>query len=186
MPWASLEPTPPKRARKAKWDQARRWEQVDQRWQRRKPDARWRRCRRGARGRRADPGQHRAGDRGQARDRQVGARGAARRRPPADRGRPRRRQDDAEQGARPLHRLHRPPDPVHPRPAALRRHRGLGVQPGHPPVRVPARRDLRQRRRRRRDQPGQPQDPVGDARVHGGGPGHRRRDDVRRSTRRSW
>ena len=55
----------------------------------------------------------------------------------------------------------------------------VGVQPGHPAVRVPARRDLRQHRRRRRDQPRQPEDPGGDARVHGGGPGHRRRDDVR-------
>ena len=58
--------------------------------------------------------------------------GAARRGPPADRGRPRRRQDDAEQGAGPQHRLLGAPHPVHPRPAALRRHRRLGLQPGHP------------------------------------------------------
>ena len=65
-----------------------------------------------------------------------------------------------------------------PGPAALRRHRRLGLQPGHPRVRVPARRRLRQHRGRRRDQPRLAQDPVGAARVHGGAPGHRRRHDV--------
>ena len=40
-------------------------------------------------------------------------------------------------------------------------------------------RDLRQRRRRRRDQPRLAQDPVGPAGVDGGGPGHRRRHDLR-------
>ena len=129
-------------------------------------------------GHRPHPDQHRDGHRGQARGRQARAGGAARRGPPAHRGRPRRRQDDAQQGARPLHRLHGPAHPVHARPAALRRHRRLGLQPGHPAVRVPAGRHLREHRGRRRDQPRLPQDPVGAARVHGGAPGHRRRDDV--------
>ena len=56
------------------------------------------------------------------------------------------------------------PHPVHARPAAVRRHRRLGLQPGHPRVRVPARRRLRQHRGRRRDQPRLAQDPVGAAR----------------------
>ena len=46
---------------------------------------------------------------------QARPRRAARRGPPADRGRARRRQDDAEQGAGPHHRLHGAPDPVHAR-----------------------------------------------------------------------
>ena len=67
-------------------------------------------------------GKH-AGD--PARARRAGRRGA-----PADRGRARRRQDDARQGDRSLDRLLVPPDPVHARPAADRRHRRQRLQPG--------------------------------------------------------
>ena len=49
--------------------------------------------------------------------------------PHPHRGRPRRRQDDARQGAQPEHRLQLPPHPVHPGPAAVRRHRPLDLQP---------------------------------------------------------
>ena len=66
-----------------------------------------------------------------------------------------------------------------PGPAAVRRHRRLGLQPEHPRVRVPARRRVRQHRGRRRDQPRLAQDPVRAARVHGGAPGHRRQHDLR-------
>ena len=52
-------------------------------------------------------------------------------------------------------------------------------------LRVQARRGLRQRRGRRRDQPGQPEDPVRAAGVHGGAAGHRRRHDVPAAARRS-
>ena len=65
--------------------------------------------------------------------------------------------------------------PVHPRPAAERRHRRDDLRPGHQGVRVPPRPDLRHDRARRRDQPRLAQDPVGAARGDGGGPGHRRR-----------
>ena len=41
-------------------------------------------------------------------------------------------QDDAQQGAGPLDRLLGATHPVHAGPAALRRHRGVDLQPGHP------------------------------------------------------
>ena len=124
---------------------------------------------------RQDPGQHRAGHRGQDGRGPPGPGRAPGRGAPADRGRPRGRQDDAGQGPGPLHRLLGPPHPVHPRPAALRRHRGQRVQPGAGRLRVQAGGDLRQHRPRRRDQPGLPQDPGRPARVHGGAPGDRGR-----------
>ena len=65
-----------------------------------------------------------------------------------------------------------------PGPAALRRHRRLGLQPEHPRVRVPPRWRLRQHRGRRRDQPRLAQDPVRAAGVHGGAAGHRRQHDL--------
>ena len=86
--------------------------------------------------------------RGQAGGRPARAGRAARRGPPADRGRARRRQDDAGQGAGPLDRLLGPPDPVHPGPAAQRRHRRVDLQPADPRVRVPARPGVRQHRGR--------------------------------------
>ena len=92
----------------------------------------------------------------QARGDPAGARRADRRGAPADRGRAGRRQDDARQGHRPLDRLLVPPDPVHARPAADRRHRRQRLQPGARRLRVQARRDLREHRARRRDQPRQP------------------------------
>ena len=67
------------------------------------------------------------------------------------------------------------PDPVHPRPAALRRHRRDRLRPAQGHLRVPPRPDLPHDRAGRRDQPGLAQDPVGAARGDGGGPGHRRR-----------
>ena len=88
---------------------------------------------------------------------------------------PGRRQDDARQGAGPLDRLHRQADPVHARPAAVRRHRRLDLQPRDARVRVPPGRRVRQHRRRRRDQPGLAEDPVRAAGVHGGAAGHGRR-----------
>ena len=140
--------------------------------------ARRRRARRARGGRQAHPERGRAGDRGQAGRHQARARGAAGRGAPPDRGRPRCRQDDAEQGPGQGDRLLGAPDPVHARPPALRRHRRLHLQPGDARLRVPARRGVRQHRGRRRDQPRLPQDAVGDARVHGGAAGHRRRDHV--------
>ena len=93
---------------------------------------------------------------------------------PPDRGRAGRGQDDAGQGHRTFDRLLVPPDPVHPRPAAHRRHGRERLQPGAARLRVQAGRDLREHRPRRRDQPGLTEDAVGAARVHGGAPGHRR------------
>jgi len=52
-------------------------------------------------------------------------------------------------------------DPVHPRPAAERHHRGQRLQPGAARVRVQAGAGVREHRGRRRDQPGLAQDPVG-------------------------
>ena len=129
-------------------------------------------------GRRTTGQGHELRDRGQARRRAHRHHGAARRGPPPARGRPRGRQDHAGQDPRPLDRLLGAPRAVHPRPAAERHHRRQRLQPGRARLRVPPRRDLRQRRRRRRDQPGLPEDPVGPARVHGGGTGHRRRPDL--------
>ena len=128
---------------------------------------------------RSHRGQHRTGHRGQDRDGPAGARRPARRGPPPDRGRSRRRQDQARQGAGPLHRLLGAPHPVHPRPAAQRRHRRERLQPGEPRLRVQAGRGLRQPGGRRRDQPGLAEDPVGAAGVHGGASGHGRRHDLR-------
>ena len=75
-------------------------------------------------------------------------------------------------------RLLVPAHPVHPGPAAVRRDRPVDLQPEDPGVRVPARTDLQPGRPRRRDQPGDAQDPVGAARVHGGAAGHDRRHDL--------
>ncbi len=74
-----------------------------------------------------------------------------------------------------------PAHPVHPRPAALRRHRGLDLRPAPAGLRVPPRPGLREHRPRRRDQPGLAEDPVGAPRGHGGGAGHRRRRHARRA-----
>ena len=136
-------------------------------------------ARRVPRRQRGHRGQHRAGHRGQDRHRPARPGRPARRGPPADRGRARRRQDQAGQGARPVHRLLGPAHPVHPRPAAQRRHRGQRLQPGDPRLRVQAGRGLRQPGGRRRDQPGLAEDPVGAAGVHGGAAGHRRRRHLR-------
>ena len=119
------------------------------------------------------------GDRGQARCRAHRDHRAARRGTPAARGRARRRQDDAGQDAGQVDRRVGATGPVHPRPAAERHHRGQRLQPGRARLRVPAGRDLRQRRRRRRDQPCLAEDAVRAAGVDGGGPGHGRRPDLR-------
>ena len=115
---------------------------------------------------------------GQARRRPAVPRRAPGRGTPAHRGRARRGQDHAGQGARPQHRLHHAPHPVHPRPAARRRHRRERLRPAHQHVRVPARRRLREHRARRRDQPRLPQDPVRPPRGDGGAAGHGRRAHV--------
>ena len=70
---------------------------------------------------------------------------------------------------------HARPHPVHPRPAALRRHRRHRLRPAQGHLRVPPGPDLPHHRAGRRDQPGLAQDPVGAAGGDGGGPGHRRR-----------
>ena len=127
---------------------------------------------------RRHPRRRRDRRRGQARRRPARRHGAARRGPPAAGGRPGRRQDDARQGARPRRRLLGAPHPVHPRPAAERRHRRQHLQPGAAGLRVQAGRRLRERGRRRRDQPRQPEDAVRPAGVHGGAAGHRRRRDL--------
>ena len=85
-----------------------------------------------------------------------------------------------------LDRRHVAPHPVHARPAALRRHRRVGLGPRPQRLRVPARRRVRQRRARRRDQPRVAEDAVGAARGDGGAPGHRRRADLPAAARRSW
>ncbi len=108
------------------------------------------------------------------------------RRPPPDRGRPRRRQDVARQGDRPLDRRLVAPHPVHPRPAAVRRHRRVGLGPRPQRLRVPSRRRVRERRARRRDQPRVAEDAVGAARVDGGTSGHRRRARPTSCRSRSW
>ena len=101
-----------------------------------------------------------------------------RRGPPAHRGRARRRQDDARQGARPVdrrtvRRIQFTPDLL---PSDVT---GVSVfNQDAATLRVPAGRDLRQRRRRRRDQPRLAQDAVRAARVDGGAAGHRRRHDL--------
>ena len=77
-------------------------------------------------------------------------------------------------------------DPVHPRPAAERRHRHHGLRPARRPGPVPPGPGVRQRRPRRRDQPGRGQDPVGAARGDGGAHGHRRRRRPPGAARRSW
>ena len=101
-------------------------------------------------------------------------------RAPAGRGHARDRQDAARQVARRGDRRPVRPGAVHARPAARRRHRHLGVRPGHRRVGVPARPDLRQRGARRRGQPGVAPHAGRAARADGGAPGHRRR---RRRTR---
>ena len=136
-------------------------------------------ARRVPRRQRRDRGQHRAGHRGQDRHGPARPRRPARRGPPAHRGRTRRRQDQARQGAGPLDRLLGAAHPVHPGPAAQRRHRGQRLQPGDARLRVQAGRGLRQPGGRRRDQPGLAEDPVRAAGVHGGAAGHRRRHHLR-------
>ena len=61
----------------------------------------------------------------------------------------------------------------------------VDLQPEDPGVRVPARPDHGPGRPRRRDQPGDAEDPVEPARVHGGAPGDDRRHDLRRCPTRS-
>ncbi len=124
-------------------------------------------------------GQHRAGHRRQERDGATGPRGAAGRGAPADRGRAGRRQDETREGARPIDRLLRAPDPVHPGFVAQRCHRGERLQPGDPGLRVQAGCRLRQPGGRRRDQPSLAEDPVRSPGVHGGTTGHRRRHHLR-------
>ena len=69
-------------------------------------------------------------------------------------------------------------DPVHARPAPLRRHRRQRLQPARERVRVPARPGLRERPPRRRDQPRLAEDAGGPARGDAGEPGHDRRRDL--------
>ena len=66
---------------------------------------------------------------GQARDDPARARVPLRRGPPPHRGRPRRREDVDGQGDRPLDRRQLAPHPVHARPAPVRRHGRVGVEP---------------------------------------------------------
>ncbi len=93
------------------------------------------------------------------------------RQPPAHRGRPRGGQD--RPGPGPGHRPRGPavPGPGPPRPAALRRHRGDRLLPGHRHLGVPARPGLRPRGPARRAQPDAAPHPVGPARGHGGAAG---------------
>ncbi len=112
--------------------------------------------------------------------------GHARRRPRPHRGRPRRGQDQPGQGPGRLHRRHLRPHPVHARPAALRRRGRERLRPPVVHLRLPARPGVRQRGPGRRDQPGLAQDPVGPARGHGRGPGHRGRAPPTTSTTPSW
>ena len=130
-------------------------------------------------GRRPHRRQHRPGHRRQARHGPHRRRRPARRGSPADRGRPRRRQDQVRQGARPLDRLLGAARPVHPGPAAERRHRRERLQRRGPRLRVQARPGVREHRGRRRDQPRLAEDAVGAARVHGRTSGHRRRRHLR-------
>ena len=95
--------------------------------------------------------------------------------PPAPRGLPGHRQDPLARALAASVQGPNSRDPVHPRPAAERRHRRDDLRPEHQEVRVPPGPDLRDHRPRRRDQPRLAEDPVGPARGHGGGPGHRRR-----------
>ena len=104
---------------------------------------------------------------GQARGHPQCRRLPARRGSPAARGRPRHRQDLAGPRAGDLAVDHVEPDPVHSRPAALRRHRRLDLQPEPQRVRVPARPGLRQRGTRRRDQPRVAEDAISAARGDG-------------------
>ena len=62
----------------------------------------------------------------------------------------------------------------------------VDLQPEDPGVRVPARPDHEPGRPRRRDQPGDAQDAVGAARVHGGAAGDDRRRRPTRCPTRSW
>ena len=117
----------------------------------------------------------RDGDRRQARRDRPGADGVPGRRPRADRGHPRCRQDDPGESPGPRPGPGLQAGPVHARPAARRHHRHDDLQPEDGPVRVPRRAGLRQRRAGRRDQPGDPQDPVQPARMHGRAAGDDRR-----------
>ena len=71
-----------------------------------------------------------------------------------------------------------PSHPVHARPAAVRRHRRLDLQPEDAGVRVPARADHGPGRPGRRDQPRHAEDAERPARVHGGAAGDDRRRHV--------
>src|SRR5690625_101704 len=99
---------------------------------------------------------------------------------PAAGGRPGHRQDPARPGAGRGGAHDELAHPVHPGPAALRRHRRVDPRPADPGVRVPPRPGLRLRRPRRRDQPGLAQDAVRAAGGHGGRAGDLRRRHVRR------
>ena len=132
-----------------------------------------------------DPGDRRQGSRQcRTRDRGQAPRGPPRPggspvpRSPPHRGCAGNRQDGPRQGHRAKPRRLLPADPVHPGPAALGRVRAVDLQPEDPGVRVPARADLQPGRPRRRDQPGDAQDAVRPARVHGGAAGDDRRDDL--------
>ena len=99
-------------------------------------------------------------------------------RPPPGGGHARHRQDAARQVARGRDRRPLRPGAVHPRPAARRRHRHLGVRPGDRRLGLPARPDLRERRARRRGEPRVAAHPGRVARADGGAPGHGRRRDA--------
>ena len=127
----------------------------------------------------------RVGDPRQAPGDPPRARVPVRRRSSAHRRRAGRRQDVARQGHRAIGRRNVAPHPVHARPAAVRRHRRVGLGSRTRRLRVPARRRVRQRRAGRRDQPRVAQDPVRVARGDGGAAGHRRRADLRAAVVRS-
>ena len=100
-------------------------------------------------------------------------------RPRDDRGRAGGGEDRARQEPGARRRLRLLARAVHGRPAAGGRHRRhrLGSERGRLPL--PPRAGVRQPRPGRRDQPRLAEDPVGAARVHGGGPGDGGRRDPR-------
>ena len=93
-------------------------------------------------------------------------------------GVPGHRQDAARQVAGQRDRRTFRAGPVHARPAARRRHRHLGVQPGDRRVGVPRRAGVRERAARRRGEPRVAPHPGRAARTDGGAPGHDRRRDA--------
>ena len=76
--------------------------------------------------------------------------------------------------------------PVHARPAAVRRHGAVDLQPEGRRVRVPAGPRLQPRAPGRRDQPGDAAHAVGPAGGDAGAPGDGRRPDLPARRRPSW